>query len=239
MKRTLPLLFCLASINILADETQIRRTLGQYLPTLEISSVRPSPVAGLYEVLADEDIFYVDQTGEYLMRGPLFESRTRVNLTQKRLDDLHTIKFDSLPFDKAIKIVKGNGTRRMAVFSDPDCPFSRLLQGELYLLDNLTVYIFLNPLTDLHPEAMERSIEIWCSEDRARSLLDYMILAKKPVNPAKCDAPVEDILALSELIGVNSTPVLVFQNGMRVDGAISAVEIEDLLEKSSRVKTGK
>lgn len=229
MKHILALLFCLASINIPADEAQIRGVLKQHFPTVEISSIQSSPIQGLYEVLAGGKIFYIDQTGEYLMPGPLLETRTQTNLTEQRLDDIRAIKFNRLPLEKAVKIVRGKGTRKIAVFSDPDCPFSKLLLGELYLLDDLTIYVFLNPLLDIHPEAMQRSNEIWCSEDRAKSLLDYMILGKKPINQVKCDAPVKDILALSELVGINSTPVLIFQNDMRVDGAMYATVIEDLL----------
>lgn len=230
MKRILSLLLCLFSLNIMAGETEIRSVLKQHFPSVEITSLQPSPIAGLYEVLAGGKIFYIDQTGEYLMPGPLLETRTQMNLTQIRLDDLRAIKFERLPLDKSIKIVRGKGTRRIAVFSDPDCPFSKLMLGELYLLDDLTVYVFLNPLLDIHPEAMQRSNEIWCSEDRAKGLLDYMILGKKPTSRGKCNTPVKDILAFSELVSINSTPVLIFQNDMRVDGAMYASVIEDLLE---------
>lgn len=230
MKRLLTFLFCLASINILADEAQIRSVLNQHFPTVEISSIQPTSIAGLYEVLAGGKIFYIDQTGEYMLPGPLVETRTKLNLTQLRLDDIRAIKFSRLPLDKSIKIVRGNGTREIAVFSDPDCPFSKLLLRELYLLDDLTIYVFLNPLLEIHPDALQRSNEIWCSEDRAKSLLDYMILDKKPANQGKCVAPVNDILALSDLVGVNSTPVLVFQNDMRVDGAMYGSVVEDVLK---------
>ncbi len=230
MKRILALSFCLAAATSLADEAQIRHVLKQQFPTVEVSSIQPTPIAGLYEVLAGGKIFYTDQTGEYLMPGPLVETRTQANLTEQRLDALRTIKFGSLPLDKAVKVVRGKGTRKIAVFSDPDCPFSKLLLGELYLLDDLTAYVFLNPLQEIHPEAMQRSNEIWCSGDRTKGLLDYMILGQKPSSDGKCHTPVKDILALSEMTGINSTPVLVFENDMRVDGAMYANIIEELLD---------
>lgn len=229
MKRILLTLLSLASINILADEAQVRTVLTQHFPSVEISSIRQSPIAGLFEVMAGGKIFYIDQTGEYLMPGPLLETRTQENLTQRRLDDLRTVKFDSLPLEKSVKVVRGKGTRKIAVFSDPDCPFSKLLLGELYLLDDLTVYVFLNPLLEIHPDAMQRSNEIWCSANRTKSLLDYMILGKPQTIKGKCDSPVKDILALSDMVGINSTPVLIFENSMRVDGAMYANVIEDLL----------
>lgn len=230
MKRFLLMLLCMASTSAPADEARIRGVLKQQFPNIDISSVRQSPIAGLFEVMAGGKIFYIDQTGEYLMPGPLLETRTQENLTQKSLADLQTIKFNSLPMEKSVKLVRGKGTRKIAVFSDPDCPFSKLLLGELYLLDDLTVYVFLNPLQELHPEAMQRSNEIWCSADRTKGMLDYMILGKQQANQGKCNSPVKDILALSDRIGVNSTPVLIFENDMRVDGAMYANVIEDLLD---------
>lgn len=231
MKRLLPLLLCLAPIHALADEAQIRKTLGERYSMIKITSVQPSPISGLYEVLVGGKLVYVDQTGDYLLPGPLVETKTKANLTQKRLDDLHAVKFDSLPFEKAIPVIKGSGARKVAIFSDPDCPFCKSLEKELALLDNVTVYVFLNPITSLHPDAMERANEIWCSADRARSWRDYMLEDKKPAKAAKCETPVNDILALSEKIGIDGTPALVFPNGKRVDGAISAVQIEDLLKQ--------
>lgn len=231
MKRLLPLLLCLAPIHALADEAQIRKVLDERYPMINITSVQPSPIAGLYEVMVGGKLVYVNQTGDYLLPGPLVETKTKANLTQKRLDELHAVKFDSLPFEKAIPVIKGSGARKVAIFSDPDCPFCRRLEKELALLDNITVYVFLNPITGLHPDAMERANEIWCSADRAQSWRDYMLEGKKPAKAAKCDTPVSDILALSDKIGVDGTPALIFQNGKRVDGAISAAQIEDFLKQ--------
>ncbi|NWG87678.1 MAG: DsbC family protein [Hydrogenophilaceae bacterium] len=233
MKRLLPFILCLVPVHALADEAQIRQTLGERYPAIKITSIQPSPVAGIYEVLAGGKLVYVDQTGDYLLMGPILDTRSKTNLTQKRLDDLRMVKFDSLPFDKAIPIVKGNGARKVAVFSDPDCPFCKRLEKELALLDNITVYVFLNPIASLHPEAPARSNEIWCSADRAKSWRDYMLEGKKPAASGKCDTPVNDILALAEKIGVEGTPALVFPNGKRVDGAISAAQIEELLQQGS------
>lgn len=235
MKHLLPLLLCLASTSALSGEAEIRKTLNERYPAVKIASVQPSPIAGLYEVFAGGKLIYVDSTGEHLLPGSIIETRTKTNLTQKRMEELRAIKFDSLPFDKAIPMVKGNGSRKMAVFSDPDCPVCKNLEKELALLDNLTVYVFLNPLTSIHPEAMQRSSEIWCSADRARSYREYMLQDKRPDAPAKCDTPINDILALSEKLGVDGTPALVFPNGKRIDGGISAAQIEELLKQSSQV----
>ncbi len=233
MKRLLPFMLCFVATHAPADESLIRKTLGERYPGINITSVQPSPVAGLYEVMVGGNFVYVDQSGDHLLPGPIVETKTKANLTQKRLEELRTVKFDSLPFDKAIAVVKGNGERKLAIFSDPDCPFCKRLEKELALLDNLTVYVFLNPLTNLHPEAMARASEIWCSADRARSWRDYMLEGKKPAATDKCETPISDILALSEKIGVDGTPALVFPNGKRVDGHISAAQIEELLQQGS------
>jgi hypothetical protein len=59
---------------------------------------------------------------------------------------LNEVKFDNLPFENAIKFVKGNGSRKLAVFSDPECPFCKKFEQELTKVDNITVYIFPYPI---------------------------------------------------------------------------------------------
>ena len=59
--------------------------------------------------------------------GDLIDVNTRKSLTEERAADLNKIDFATLPLDKAIKEVRGNGKLKVAVFSDPDCPVLQTL----------------------------------------------------------------------------------------------------------------
>lgn len=229
MKPALFLMATLLPCAALADEAAIRKAFAERYPNAAVQSVTATAIPGIYEVFAGGQILYADEQGEHLLIGTLVETRSRTNLTQQRLEALKTVKFDSLPFDQAITIVKGKGERRIAVFSDPDCPFCRQLEKELAGIDNLTIHLFLLPLRELHPQAVEIAGNVWCADDRAGAWLGYMLEGKKPEAGRNCATPIDAIAALAAELGINGTPAIILSNGRRLEGAIPAVRLESLL----------
>jgi thiol:disulfide interchange protein DsbC len=233
MYRLFALALGLSLLPVQADEAAIRKTLGERYPGIVIQAVSPTPMAGIWEVWSGGRLVYTDAAGEYLLIGTLVETRSKINLSQQRLNELRVVKFDSLPLDKAFTVVKGKGERRLAVFSDPDCPFCRRLEQELAKLDNLTVHVFLLPLADLHPRAPQIASNVWCAADRAQTWLAYMLEGKAPPAADNCEAPLAAIAELAARLGIEGTPAIVFANGRRVDGYLPAHEIETLLKQGS------
>ncbi|MEW5770125.1 MAG: DsbC family protein [Pseudomonadota bacterium] len=228
--KTLSLLaLSLLALSAHADEAAIRKAFAERYPKAVIKSVSTTPVPGLYEVYAGGQMLYVDEKGDHLLMGPLVDTRSRSNLTQQRMDELNRVDFAKLPLDKAITIVKGKGERRIAVFSDPDCPFCKRLEKELAGMDNLTVYLFMLPLAELHPQAVGIAKDVWCAQDRAKAWQDYVLEGKKPAGGAACDTPVDAIAALAGELGINGTPAIILPNGRRLDGAVPAARIEAML----------
>lgn len=226
------LVFLLAAVFpfvLHADEAAIRKTFSERYGKVAVKSVTATAVPGIYEVYADGNILYTDESGDHLLMGPLVETRSRTNLTQQRLDALKAVKFDSLPLDQAIRIVKGKGERRIAVFSDPDCPFCQRLEKELAGMDNLTIYVFLLPLPELHPRAVEIAGNVWCADDRAAAWRSYMLEGKKLEAGRNCRTPIDAIAALAGELGINGTPAIILPNGRRLEGAVPAARLEPLL----------
>jgi hypothetical protein len=62
---------------------------------------------------------YTDENARYMFVGKVVDLTTLQNLTRARADELASIRFADLPLEMAIKTVKGNGKRVMAVFEDP------------------------------------------------------------------------------------------------------------------------
>ncbi len=229
MKTLLALTLALLSLAVQADEAAIRQAFREGNANVPIKSVTETAIPGLYEVFSGDHIVYSDAKGDHVLIGPLVNTRSRTNITQQRLDVLKSVKFDTLPLDKAITIVKGKGERRIVVFSDPDCPFCRRLEKELAAIDNLTVYIFLLPLAELHPQAVEIARSIWCADDRAKAWSAYMLEGRKPDAGRDCATPIEAIAALAGELGISGTPAIVLPSGRRVDGAVPAAKLEALL----------
>ena len=214
-----------------ADQTtdKLKATLQSRLGAdAPIKSVSKSPVAGLYEVNLGTQILYSDASGDYVLLGDLVETRTRKNLTEARLSETNKIDFGSLPLANAIKVVKGNGARRIAVFSDPNCPYCKQLESTLKSMDNITVYTFLYPV--LSPDSTTKSKSIWCSADRAKAWEAWMQNREAPTAPGTCDTTALDKnLALGRGMNVTGTPTIFLADGRRLPGAVSADQLNQAL----------
>ena len=220
---------CLADVP-----PELRKTLESRYPEVKVLDVQPSPLAGLYEVFLGDSIVYSDATGDYLLLGSLMDTKNQRDLTLERVDALNAIDFESLPLDRAIKVVKGNGKRRLAVFSDPDCPYCRQLEKEMTELTDITVYTFLFPIAEIHPDATPKSRAIWCSPDRSQAWSAWMTEGKPPAPGSTCkDDPVDELQELGRKLRVGSTPTLYLADGKRVMGTRPAKELDSLLDAAS------
>ena len=214
-----------------ADQTtdKLKSTLQARLPEVQIKSISKAPIAGLYEVNLGSQLVYTDATGDYVIAGDLVDTKTRSNLTEARLAELNKVDFASLPLNRAVKVVKGNGSRRIVVFSDPNCPYCKQLESTLKSIDNVTVYTFLYPV--LSPDSVTKSKAIWCAADRAKTWEAWMINRQAPASPASnCDTSVLDKnLALGHGLNVTGTPTIILSDGRRLPGAVSASELNEAL----------
>lgn len=217
-KKTLlaTLLLC-SSLAVTAGEAEIRKSLESRMGKLE--SLTRSPVAGLWEVSVDGQVFYADDKGEYLLSGNLVELKSGKNLTALR-------QFNALPLNVALKQVRGSGKNVLVTFEDPNCGFCKKLAKELQSVKDVTVYTFLYPV--LGDDSYEKSQAIWCAPDRLKAWNDWMLTGKTPpAKPAKCDLTgLEKSMELGRKLRVNGTPALLFTTGERVGGYIPATEIE-------------
>jgi thiol:disulfide interchange protein DsbC len=217
-----------------ANESVIRKALMQQFPGAQIASVTKTPYSGLFEVYLDGQLIYVDAKAQYVFTGDVIDLKNRTNLTQARLNQLQAVKWDTLPLNNALKTVKGNGARKLVVFSDVDCPYCRKFEAELAKVDNITVYTFLYPIEGLHPKAVQASKQIWCAPDRNKAWDDYITRGAVPNNDGKCANPVDATIALGGKLKVSGTPTLVFANGMRVPGMVPAAQLERLLAANAK-----
>ena len=212
-----------------ADEAAVKKRFESRFPSASVTNVTVAPLPGLYEVFVQGELIYTDEGVNYILNGSLLDAASRRNLTEERLAKLQGIPFDQLPLGSAIEIVKGNGSRKLAIFEDPDCPYCRRLEQELTRVDNVTMYVLLYPLDQIHPGATEKSIRIWCSPDRAKAWTDAVLGKANPDGPANCKHPIESLKKFAEARRIFATPTMVFENGARVAGAIAAVDIEKKL----------
>ena len=223
-----------------ADEGEIRKAIQDKFPDVKIQKITKTAYGGLFEVYMLEEsgkndlLVYTDSKGSFLIEGNLMDLTLDKNVTAERRAELTKINFDALPLDLALKIVKGNGKRKMVVFSDPDCPYCRRLENDLAKVTDVTIYTFIYPIDTLHPQAREKAKAIWCSTDRVKAWNDYMQTNAVPAGPATCDTPLARIAELGEKYRINGTPTIFFANGRKVPGAVPAEQLEKMLNAATK-----
>jgi thiol:disulfide interchange protein DsbC len=228
-----------AAAGASADEAKIRRVVEAALGGARVEGVQPAPVPGLYEVRfqgrGGPQIIYTDAEANFIFQGSIFDTRSRENLTEERLNKLMAIRFDSLPLDLAVQVRRGSGRRVLAMFSDPYCPACRQFEQTLAQVDDITIYYFMYPV--IRPELVDHSKAVWCSADRAKAWLALAARAKAqvPAGKADCETPIERVLELGRLLGVNSTPTLFFTTGERARGGMHLADLRAKLDEAARV----
>ena len=183
---------------------------------------------GLYEIRVNgSEIYYTDGEGNFLLQGSLIDTRQRRNLTEERVDKLNAISFDALPLKDAFTIVRGTGKRKLAVFEDPNCGYCKRFERDLQKVDNVTIHMFLYPI--LSADSNEKSKNIWCAKDRVKAWQDWMVRDKAAAT-ASCDiSAIERNVEIGRKHKITGTPTLIFADGTRVPGAITAAQVEKYL----------
>jgi thiol:disulfide interchange protein DsbC len=201
------------------DTAAVKKLLEEKFPGAAVTSVSKSPYFGLYEAQFDDRVVYTDAKVTYVMVGAIFDANTKQNLTEARQRQLNRVAWDSLPLDLAFKRVKGNGTRKFAMFSDADCPFCKRIESDIKRLDDVTIYTFLFPIDQLHPDAARKSALIWCAPA-------FFEASTLPDNKGDCATPIKDTVLLGNRLRVSATPTLLFADGSMVPGALPLAQLE-------------
>lgn len=221
-----------APAKLTPDAQAVRKLLEERFPGAQIKHVAKTPYFGLYEALFDDQMVYTDAKVSYVFVGAVYDAKSKTNLTEQQTRKLNRIAWNDLPLNLAIKKVKGNGERKLAVFSDADCPFCARLEESLKSIDNVTIYTFLYPIDQLHPDAARKSKLIWCSPDKVKAWDDFFASGTLPSNSGDCGDPVAATQALGQKLRVQATPTLVFADGSIVPGAIPKDNLESELNRA-------
>lgn len=202
----------------------VKQELGKKYPDVKAERITKTAYGNLFEVYTGGEIFYTDEKVTFLLLGALVDTQTKANISEARLQKLNVIVFNDLPFDQAIKLVRGNGSRRMAIFEDPNCGYCKRFEQDVNAMDNITAYIFPYPI--LAQDSMDKSKAIWCSTDRLKAWQDQMLREKAPTTKGTCDTPIDKVLALGRKMNVTGTPTTFFEDGERISGALPKDKIE-------------
>lgn len=220
------------------QESAFLKKFNSAYPKLAINDAIYLPNVQLYELHKKGDIrlMYTNEVmGFVMMNGELLDLKNQKNLSKDR-EALNVNRFYAeLPKEKSIPVKFGKGTRGVAIFTDPDCPYCKALDKEIHTnlsKQDMTINYYMNPLKiQGHEMAPMEAKKIWCSPDKSKSWVDWMLNGKLPSNDASCANPVEETKALATSVGFNVTPVIVFDNGYVVKGGIDAKQFLEILNR--------
>ena len=211
-----------------ADEASVRKGMDGFIGSPAVESLTKTSYGGLWEVvLKSGEIVYTDDQVSFIIDGSVIDAKSRRNMTQIRQNQLSAIDFNTLPLDQAVKVVRGNGTRTIATFEDPNCGYCKKLARELQGIKDATIYTFLSPI--LSPDSADKSKNIWCAKDRSKAWNDWMVDGKVPA-PATCDTgAIDKNLALGRKLRIQGTPTLFLTDGSRIGGYVPVAELDKTL----------
>lgn len=225
MKKTLLIITTLLSTWASADIETVKKNLAQHYPNIKIEKIQKTEMTGLYSGEYDQQVVYLNEDAQHLFIGSMIRLKDQKNLTKELVLSQNSVDFQKLPLQDAIKSVRGNGKRQLAIFSDPNCPYCKTLESHLSQLTDVTIYTFIYPIKS---QSVKPSKQVWCSNSKALAWQNLIQKTIKPTASAQCENPIERNLALGKRLGLQGTPVIIFSNGFKLTGAYPAQDIEKM-----------
>lgn len=228
MKKMFVLATALFSTLTFANVDTVRSHLLKNAPDVKIENLKPTEMKGIYSGTLNGQVVYVNEDAQHILAGSMLRLKDQKNLTKDLVIQQNTIDWKQLPLKDAIKIVKGNGQRQLAIFTDPNCPYCKKLEEELKQLNNVTLYIF---VTAFKSQSVAPSKQIFCESNPAQAWNNLITKGIAPQGEKSCANPIQRNLELAQKLKVTGTPTIIFSNGFKVSGAYPANEIEKIFKE--------
>ena len=192
-------------------------------------ALKPTPIPGVYELVFGGKVHYLSKDGGFALVGVLYDLKSDLNLTEQVHNEMRRDAVAQIEDAGVIVYSPPRHRYTVNVFSDPDCPYCRKFHSQIdeYGRLGIRVRYLLTPL--LGAQARAQAIGVWCSQDR-RAALDR---AKRgePVERGDCKHPIDDNLALGELVGLYATPTVLLENGKLITGYRPPVELLQIIKE--------
>lgn len=213
------------------DTTKLKAALSTLLPGTTPDSIKPSVIAGMYEVSFGATVLYMTQDGRYLLRGDLIDAERGENLTELTRGQARLKIVGAIDESSMIVYAPKQAKHTITVFTDPDCAYCRKMHSEMqeYNKRGIKIRYLAFPRSGVDTPSYEKSVSVWCAKDRATT----MTRAKRGDEIAKktCDDPVRLHLQAAREIGISGTPTLILEDGSLVPGYVPAERLAEILDE--------
>ncbi len=202
-----------------------------------VEAVRPSAIAGLYEVAHGGEVVYVSGDGHFVISGDLYDSDKGKNLTAVRRAEARMESMKSVSDEDAIVFSPKQTKYTLTVFTDVDCGFCRRLHADIGELNRLGIkirYLFF-PRSGPGTDSWHKAEAVWCASNRQDALTRAKLGADIPAAKASCKTPVARTYALGQELGMRGTPGIFTDKGDYVAGYLPPAQ---LIEKLKQLEAG-
>ncbi|MEJ2619340.1 MAG: DsbC family protein [Candidatus Thiodiazotropha sp.] len=214
-----------------ADMQSIRTGMGKILKNGKISSIQPSGIDGLYEVMVGPQLYYVTGDGKYLLSGTLYDIDEREDLTTPKISKAKAAYIESMGEDKMVIFAPDEYKHTVTVFTDIDCGYCRKLHQEIDDYNDLGIRVryMMYPRAGIGSESYKKAVSVFCADDPNKAMTIAKAGEEIPVK--NCENPVEEQFELGKLLGVNGTPAIFLENGDMLPGYIPAKKMSSILDR--------
>jgi thiol:disulfide interchange protein DsbC len=214
-----------------AEIEQVRESVSKLLSGNQVSSVNPSPIPGVYEVLVGAQLYYVSADGKYLFTGKLYDIESREDLTSPKLSKVKSEMIEKVSEADMIIFTPEKYEHTVTVFTDIDCGYCRKLHSEIkqYNDRGIRVRYLMFPRAGIGSPSYDKAVSVFCAEDRNAALTQAK--AGNKIEEKKCENPVAQEYALGQALGVTGTPAIFLENGELVPGYVPAERMASMLKE--------
>lgn len=219
--------------SVLADDAtdeELRAAISRFIPDVEIDSIQPTPIEGLYQIIIGPDVIYMTRDGGYVVKGEILDINERRNLTEDVRANSRVKLLNEIKKDEYIEFTGKDAHDAIYVFTDIDCGYCRKLHGDVPELNarGISVRYLAYPRAGVHSEVAREMGYVWCAENRQEALTAAK--NNKSIEAKTCDNPVAEQYVLGQKLGVRGTPSIFLQNGRNLPGYLPPDEIERQLK---------
>ncbi len=226
-------LWCFSSAAEDANIQIITDSIYQLDPNLVPTSIKPSPIPGIYQVLFGAEVFYASEDGQYIIQGELLDIKNKENISETEKSKVRADTLKHLPDSDVISFMPEKTENTIYVFTDISCAYCRKLHQDVPELNENGVAIkyLAYPRTGVNSSAAFELAAVWCSEDRNRALTDAK--AGLSVDAPECDHPIAEQYELGLSFGIKGTPAIFLENGHMVPGYYPPERLIKIIKESS------
>lgn len=229
---------CIAGLSMMAsaaeDMAKIKAEFERKIEGLQVEQVQPSPLPGLYQVIASGQVLYISADGRYIFQGQLYDQTEGVNLTEQAKAVVNTKLLSKLDDSKTIVFGPKNPKHTITVFTDTSCGYCRKLHQEVPELNKQGVKVryLMFPRAGLGSPEAHLLESVWCAKNRQEALT----IAKSggQVPEKTCANPIAEHLDLGRKLGLQGTPMMITNKGTVIGGYLEPSQLIARLEQDGK-----